>query len=73
VACRSTITGEANAAFVDNDSSTLESAGYEQTSNFESSANTTCVFETETRTVSINAFPDGDTSQVAVSIVPTQS
>jgi hypothetical protein len=31
------------------------------------------VFENETWTVSINAFPDGDTSQVAVSLFPTQS
>jgi hypothetical protein len=66
-----TITGAAGESFVDDYGSSLESAGYEQTSNFESDANVTRVFENETWTVSINAFPDGDTSQVAVSIFPT--
>ena len=68
-----TVTGQAGESFVDDYSSTLESAGYEQTSNFESDANITRVFENETWTVSINTFPDGDTSQVAVSLFPTQS
>ncbi len=68
-----TITGGADEAFVDDYSETLESAGYEQTSTFESDANITRVFENETWTVSINAFPDGDTNQVAVSLFPTSS
>jgi hypothetical protein len=68
-----TVTGQSGGSFVDDYSSTLESAGYEQTSNFESDANITRVFENETWTVSINTFPDGDTSQVAVSLFPTQS
>jgi hypothetical protein len=66
-----TVTGQAGESFVDDYSSTLEDAGYEQTSNFESDANITRVYENDTWTVSINSFPDGDTSQVAVSLFPS--
>lgn len=68
-----TVTGQAGESFVDTYGSTLEDNGFEQTSNFESDANITRVFENETWTVSINSFPDGDTSQVAVSLFPSSS
>jgi hypothetical protein len=68
-----TVTGQADESFVDDYSSTLEDAGYEQTSNFESDANVTRVYENDAWTVSINSFPDGDTSQVAVSLFPSSS
>lgn len=68
-----TVTGQAGESFVDAYGSTLEDNGFEQTSNFESDANITRVFENETWTVSINSFPDGDTSQVAVSLFPSSS
>jgi flagellar basal body rod protein FlgG len=66
-----TVTGQAGESFVDDYGSTLEDNGFEQTSNFESDANITRVFENETWTVSVNSFPDGDTSQVAVSLFPS--
>ena len=66
-----TVTGQAGESFVDAYGSTLEDNGFEQTSNFESDANITRVFESETWTVSVNSFPDGDTSQVAVSLFPS--
>ncbi len=68
-----TVTGQAGQSFVDAYGSTLEDNGFEQASNFESDANITRVFENETWTVSINSFPDGDTSQVAVSLFPSSS
>ena len=68
-----TVTGQADESFVDDYGSTLEDDGFEQTSSFESDANITRVFENETWTVSVNSFPDGDTSQVAVSLFPTSS
>ncbi len=68
-----TVTGQAGESFVDDYSSTLEDAGYEQASNFESDANVTRVYENDTWTVSINSFPDGDTGQVAVSLFPSSS
>jgi flagellar basal body rod protein FlgG len=68
-----TVTGQAGESFVDDYGSTLEDDGFEQTSSFESDANITRVFENETWTVSVNSFPDGDTSQVAVSLFPTSS
>ena len=66
-------TGQADETFVDDYGSTLEDDGFEQTSSFESDVNITRVFENETWTVSVNSFPDGDTSQVAVSLFPTSS
>ncbi len=66
-----TITGQAGSPFVDQYSSALEDAGYEQTSSFESDANITRVYENESWTVSVNSFPDGDNSQIAVSVFPT--
>jgi len=63
-----TVTGQADESFVDDYGSTLEDNGFERTSSFESEANITRVFESETWTVSVNSFPDGDTSQVAVSL-----
>jgi hypothetical protein len=51
----------------------LEDSGFERTSNFESDANITRVFENETWTVSVNSFPDGDATQVAVSVFPSSS
>lgn len=66
-----TVTGQAAESFVDEYGSTLEDAGYERTSNFESDANITRVYENDTWTVSVNSFPDGDTSQVAVSLLPS--
>ena len=68
-----TVTGQAGESFVDDYGSTLEDDGFERTSNFESDANITRVFENETWTVSVNSFPGGDTSQVAVSLFPTSS
>lgn len=68
-----TITGQADESFVDDYGSALEGDGLERTSNFESDANITRVFENETWTVSINSFPDGDASQVAVSVFPSSS
>jgi hypothetical protein len=65
-----TITGQASDSFVDEYGSALEDAGYERTSNFESDANITRVFENDTWTVSVNSFPDGDATQVAVSLFP---
>lgn len=67
-----TVTGQATDSFADRYSAALESQGYERTSNFESDANITRVYENETWTISINTFPDGDTNQVAVSLFPTQ-
>jgi hypothetical protein len=66
-----TITGQVGESFVDEYGGELESAGYERTSNFESDANITRVYENGTWTVSVNAFPDGDTTQVAVSLFPS--
>jgi hypothetical protein len=68
-----TVTGQAGESFVDDYGSTLEDNGFERTSNFESDANITRVFENETWTVSVNSFPDGDSSQVAVSLFPSSS
>lgn len=68
-----TVTGQAGESFVDDYGSTLEDNGFERTSNFESDANITRVFENETWTVSVNSFPDGDASQVAVSLFPSSS
>ena len=65
-----TITGQTGESFVDEYGSALEDAGYERTSNFESDANVTRVFENDTWTVSVNSFPDGDSAQVAVSLFP---
>jgi hypothetical protein len=65
-----TITGEADESFVDDYGSALESAGYERTSNFESDANITRVYENETWAVSVNVFPGDATTQVAVSLFP---
>ena len=66
-----TITGQTGESFVDEYGSALEDAGYERTSNFESDANVTRVFENDTWTVSVNSFPDGDSTQVAVSLFPS--
>jgi hypothetical protein len=68
-----TVTGQADASFVDDYGSKLESNGFERTSNFESEANVTRVYENETWTISVNSFIDGDTSQIAVSLFPTSS
>jgi hypothetical protein len=68
-----TITGQAGGSFVDDYGSTLEDNGFERTSNFESEANVTRVFENETWTVSVNSFVDGDTNQLAVSVFPSSS
>ena len=68
-----TVTGQAGESFVDEFGSTLEDNGFEQTSSFESDANVTRVFENETWTVSLNSFPDGDNTQVAVSLFPSSS
>jgi hypothetical protein len=68
-----TLTGQASSSFVDDYGSTLEDAGFEQTSNFESQDNVTRVFDDGTWTVSINAFADGDATQVAVSMFPSAS
>ena len=68
-----TVTGQVGGSFVDDYGSTLEAEGYERTSNFESEANITRVYENETWTVSVNSFPGADTSQIAVSLFPTQS
>ena len=68
-----TVTGQAGDSFVDDYGSTLEDNGFERTSNFESDANITRVFENETWTVSVNSFPGGDASQVAVSLFPSSS
>ena len=68
-----TVTGQAGESFVDDYGSTLEDNGFERTSSFESDANITRVFENETWTVSVNSFPGGDTSQVAVSLFPSSS
>jgi hypothetical protein len=64
------VTGQAGDSFLDDYGSALEDAGYEQTTNFESDANITRVFENDTWTVSLSSFPDGDTTQVAVSLFP---
>jgi hypothetical protein len=68
-----TVTGQVGESFVDEFGSALEDNGFEQTSNFESDANVTRVFENETWTVSLNSFPDGDSTQVAVSLFPSSS
>jgi hypothetical protein len=68
-----TVTGQADDSFVDDYGSTLEGDGFERTSNFESEANVTRIYENETWTVSVNSFVDGDISQVAVSLFPTSS
>lgn len=68
-----TFTGEADTAFVDKYGETLEAAGYERTSNFESDANITRVYDDGTWTVSVNGFSDGASNQVAISIFPTGS
>jgi hypothetical protein len=68
-----TVTGQAGESFVDDYGSTLEDSGFERTSSFESDANISRVFENETWTVSVSSFPDGDTSQVAVSLFPSSS
>jgi hypothetical protein len=68
-----TVTGQAGESFVDDYGSTLEDSGFERTSNFESDANITRVYENETWTVSVNSFPDGDATQVAVSVFPSSS
>jgi hypothetical protein len=68
-----TVTGQVDESFVDDYGSTLEDNGFERTSNFESDANITRVFENETWTVSVNSFPGDGTSQVAVSLFPTSS
>jgi len=65
-----TVTGQTGESFVDEYGSALEDAGYERTSNFESDANVTRVFENGTWTVSVNSFPDGDATQIAVSLFP---
>lgn len=66
-----TVTGQAGESFVDDYGSTLEDSGFERTSNFESDANITRVYENETWTVSVNSFPGGDANQVAVSLFPS--
>ena len=66
-----TVTGQAGESFVDDYGSALEDNGFERTSNFESEANVTRIYENETWTVSVNSFVDGDTSQIAVSLFPT--
>ena len=68
-----TVSGQADESFVDDYGSTLEDNGFERTSSFESDANVTRVFENETWTVSVNSFPGGDASQVAVSLFPSSS
>jgi hypothetical protein len=68
-----TVTGQAGESFVDDYGSTLEDNGFERTSNFESDANITRVYENGTWTVSVNSFPDGESSQVAVSLFPSSS
>ena len=68
-----TVTGQAGESFVDEFGSTLEDNGFEQTSSFESDANITRVFENETWTVSLNSFPDGDNTQVSVSLFTSSS
>jgi len=68
-----TVTGQAGDSFVDDYGSALEDAGYERTTNFESDANVTRVFENDTWTVSVNSFPDGDMTQVAVSLFPSSN
>lgn len=64
------LTGQAGGSFVEDYASTLESAGYEQTSSFESQDNQTRVLENGTWTLSINSFAAGDSSQVAVTLFP---
>lgn len=68
-----TITGQAGGSFVDDYGAALEADGFERTSNFESEANITRVYENGEWTVSVNSFADGDDSQVAVSLFPSQS
>jgi hypothetical protein len=68
-----TFTGQASDSFVDDYGSQLERAGYERTSNFESDANVTRVYENDTWTVSVNSFPGGDAAQVAVSLFPSSN
>jgi flagellar basal body rod protein FlgG len=68
-----TVTGQADETFVEDYGSTLEANGFERTSNFESEANITRVYENGTWTVSVNSFPDGDTSQIAISLFPVSS
>ena len=68
-----TVTGQAGDSFVDDFGSALEDSGFEQTSNFESDANITRVFENGTWTVSVNSFPGEDGTQVAVSLFPASS
>ncbi len=66
-----TVTGRADESFVDDYGSTLEGDGFERTSNFESEANITRVYENASWTVSVNSFVDGDSLQVAVSLFPS--
>jgi len=66
-----TVTGQAGESFVDDYGSALEDAGYERTTNFESDANVTQVFENDTWIVSVNSFPGSDGTQVAVSLFPS--
>jgi hypothetical protein len=68
-----TVTGQAGESFVDDYGSTLEDNGFERTSSFESDANITRVYENGTWTVSVNSFPDGESSQIAVSLFPASS
>jgi hypothetical protein len=65
-----TITGKADAGFVDDYGAQLESSGFEQTSSFESADNVTRQYENATWYVSVNAFPEGDAQQIAVSLYP---
>ena len=57
-----TVTGQADESFVDDYGSALEDNGFERTSNFESEANVTRVYENETWTVSVNSFPESETT-----------
>lgn len=68
-----TVTGQADDSFVDDYGSVLEDAGFDRLTNFESDANITRVFENDAWAVSLSSFPDGDTTQVAVSVFPSTS
>jgi hypothetical protein len=64
------LSGQANPSFLEDYAAALRSAGYEQTSRFESQDTSSRVMENRSWSVSINSFVDGDTTQVGVTLVP---
>jgi hypothetical protein len=64
------LTGQAAPSFLDDYASALRSAGYEQTSSFESREASTLVMENRMWTVSINSVIDGAATQIGVTLFP---